>query len=342
MINAPIPSAQSPVKRPTRRQDPEAVPSGCFGPSKWASARSSADERNPESNPCSNPTTEGSSPNKRATSARSSVEDRNPSSIPSSATLSARSELTPAGTPYATPHGTPTKPGTASGTRNGAGISINELIRSAREGIPPPQVRVSGLGLGFCHMAGPELLQHSTCLPPCMLDELHQLKMRVECAASQCALCVAVAPATKLVPRRMMQKSMHATHSWRFLRFTAVEGNDLTQHCSGQLQHQAHCDYAFPQAARAVRHAVSHPSSPVAAAQAAATDRLPGYSIGKTIGEGGFCKVRMGVHDISGQQVAIKVIDKLKLKVSRFRVLQTASCLGFVVMVHKQLVDQCL
>ncbi|KAA6419846.1 MAG: serine threonine kinase, partial [Trebouxia sp. A1-2] len=214
MINAPIPSAQSPVKRPTRRQDPEAVPSGCFSPSKWASTRSSADERNPGSNPCSNSTAEGSSPNKRPSSARSSVEDRNPSSIPSSATLSARSELTPAGTPYATPHGTPTKPGTAAGTRNGAGISINELIRSAREGVPPPQ------------------------------------------------------------------------------------------------------------AARAVRHAVSHPSSPAAAAQAAATDRLPGYSIGKTIGEGGFCKVRMGVHDISGQQVAIKVIDKLKLKVSAFLVLR--------------------
>lgn len=73
------------------------------------------------------------------------------------------------------------------------------------------------------------------------------------------------------------------------------------------------------QAARHVRHPMSHPSSPAAAAQAVAqapaTDRLPGYSIGRTIGEGGFCKVRMGVHDMSGQQVAIKVIDKLKLKV---------------------------
>ena len=69
------------------------------------------------------------------------------------------------------------------------------------------------------------------------------------------------------------------------------------------------------QAARHVRPPVSHPNSPAAAAAAAATDRLPGYSIGRTIGEGGFCKVRMGVHDMSGQQVAIKVIDKLKLKV---------------------------
>lgn len=72
---------------------------------------------------------------------------------------------------------------------------------------------------------------------------------------------------------------------------------------------------ATVQAARHVRHPMSHPNSPAAAAQAPATDRLPGYSIGKTIGEGGFCKVRMGVHDLSGQQVAIKVIDKLKLKV---------------------------
>ena len=138
MINAPIPSQQSPVKRPTRRQDSETAPSGtCPSPSKWASARSSADDNNPnrDSNPsCSS----GSSPTKWA-SARTSAEDRNPSSIPSSATLSARSELTPAGTPYGTPHGTPTKPGIASGTRNGAGISINELIRSAREGVAPPQ-----------------------------------------------------------------------------------------------------------------------------------------------------------------------------------------------------------
>lgn len=56
-----------------------------------------------------------------------------------------------------------------------------------------------------------------------------------------------------------------------------------------------------------------------APAAPAATDRLPGYSVGKTIGEGGFCKVRLGVHDLSGQRVAIKVIDKSKLKVSTQR-----------------------
>ena len=139
MINAPLQPQQSPVKRPTRRQASEAVPGGsCFSPNRWASAKAPADGRtaHPSSNPSCTP---GSSPTKWA-SARASAEDgnpgSNPSSIPSSATLSARSELTPAGTPYGTPHGTPTKPV----TRNGAGISINELIRSAREGVAPSQV----------------------------------------------------------------------------------------------------------------------------------------------------------------------------------------------------------
>ena len=38
---------------------------------------------------------------------------------------------------------------------------------------------------------------------------------------------------------------------------------------------------------------------------------LTGYTIGEVIGEGGFCQVRAGVHEASGQQVAMKVIDKV-------------------------------
>ncbi len=34
---------------------------------------------------------------------------------------------------------------------------------------------------------------------------------------------------------------------------------------------------------------------------------LPGYSVGKVIGEGGFCKVRIGLHHLSRRKVAIKV-----------------------------------
>ncbi|EFJ49603.1 hypothetical protein VOLCADRAFT_42482, partial [Volvox carteri f. nagariensis] len=40
---------------------------------------------------------------------------------------------------------------------------------------------------------------------------------------------------------------------------------------------------------------------------------LPGYSVGKVIGEGGFCQVRLAVHHLSQRKVAVKVIDRSKL-----------------------------
>ncbi|KXZ49233.1 hypothetical protein GPECTOR_22g824 [Gonium pectorale] len=40
---------------------------------------------------------------------------------------------------------------------------------------------------------------------------------------------------------------------------------------------------------------------------------LPGYSVGKVIGEGGFCQVRLAVHHLSQRRVAVKVIDRSKL-----------------------------
>jgi len=40
---------------------------------------------------------------------------------------------------------------------------------------------------------------------------------------------------------------------------------------------------------------------------------LPGYSVGRVVGEGGFCQVRLGVHHLSRRKVAVKVIDKSKL-----------------------------
>ena len=43
------------------------------------------------------------------------------------------------------------------------------------------------------------------------------------------------------------------------------------------------------------------------------TSQLPGYTIGKTIGEGGFCSVRAGVHRLTGSSVAVKVYDKRRL-----------------------------
>jgi hypothetical protein len=43
------------------------------------------------------------------------------------------------------------------------------------------------------------------------------------------------------------------------------------------------------------------------------TGSLPGYSVGKVVGEGGFCQVKLGLHHLSRRKVAIKVIDKQKL-----------------------------
>jgi len=40
---------------------------------------------------------------------------------------------------------------------------------------------------------------------------------------------------------------------------------------------------------------------------------LPGYVLGEVVGEGGFCKVRLGIHQVSGAKTAVKLIDKSKL-----------------------------
>jgi hypothetical protein len=59
-------------------------------------------------------------------------------------------------------------------------------------------------------------------------------------------------------------------------------------------------------------------AAPPAAAGAAADDAaesllLPGYSVGRVVGEGGFCQVRLATHHLSRRKVAVKVIDKTKL-----------------------------
>ena len=40
---------------------------------------------------------------------------------------------------------------------------------------------------------------------------------------------------------------------------------------------------------------------------------LPGYVLREVVGEGGFCKVRLGIHQVSGARTAVKLIDKTKL-----------------------------
>ncbi|KAI9805618.1 MAG: Protein kinase [Piccolia ochrophora] len=55
-----------------------------------------------------------------------------------------------------------------------------------------------------------------------------------------------------------------------------------------------------------------HPAAGVAK-PAAATQRLGQYSIIKTLGEGSFGKVKLAVHQVSGQKVALKIISRKKL-----------------------------
>lgn len=43
------------------------------------------------------------------------------------------------------------------------------------------------------------------------------------------------------------------------------------------------------------------------------TGQLPGYLLGHVIGEGGFCKVRAGIHQVTGAKTAVKLIDKARL-----------------------------
>ncbi|XP_063713792.1 hormonally up-regulated neu tumor-associated kinase homolog A-like [Symsagittifera roscoffensis] len=44
------------------------------------------------------------------------------------------------------------------------------------------------------------------------------------------------------------------------------------------------------------------------------TKRVGNYLLGKTLGEGSFAKVREGLHTVTGEKVAIKVIDKRRAK----------------------------
>jgi len=50
------------------------------------------------------------------------------------------------------------------------------------------------------------------------------------------------------------------------------------------------------------------------------------YDVGETIGRGGFAKVKRATHLVTGERVAIKILDKLSLGVS----LWLSSFRGFI------------
>lgn len=57
----------------------------------------------------------------------------------------------------------------------------------------------------------------------------------------------------------------------------------------------------------------AQPGAAGARPASSSSSSVGGYTIGRVLGEGGFCQVRQAVHHISGVKVAIKVVDKSKL-----------------------------
>jgi 5'-AMP-activated protein kinase catalytic alpha subunit len=69
-------------------------------------------------------------------------------------------------------------------------------------------------------------------------------------------------------------------------------------------------------AARAVVSSVAKSAAGTSAAPLAGgtnTTLAVGYALGAVVGQGGFCKVRVGTHQLTGARVAVKVIDKKAL-----------------------------
>ena len=62
---------------------------------------------------------------------------------------------------------------------------------------------------------------------------------------------------------------------------------------------------------RGTHHAPDKSAEPPT--QARTTQRLGQYTVIKTLGEGSFGKVKLAVHQVSGQKVALKIISRRKL-----------------------------
>ena len=66
-------------------------------------------------------------------------------------------------------------------------------------------------------------------------------------------------------------------------------------------------DMASPAPPTVVAH------DPKAKADAKTTQRLGQYTIVRTLGEGSFGKVKLATHQVSGQKVALKIINRKRL-----------------------------
>ena len=66
---------------------------------------------------------------------------------------------------------------------------------------------------------------------------------------------------------------------------------------------------AAPHSFTGLRRSASHYHHPLLSSSAAAL-RARSYLLSKTIGEGTFGKVKLGVHLLTGERVAVKVLEK--------------------------------
>ena len=81
----------------------------------------------------------------------------------------------------------------------------------------------------------------------------------------------------------------------------------LTNPSSRRAKNKAADVHSQSRSPEVVREAKDQPS------QVRTSQRLGQYDVKKTLGEGSFGKVKLAVHRVSGQQVALKIISRRKL-----------------------------
>lgn len=90
-----------------------------------------------------------------------------------------------------------------------------------------------------------------------------------------------------------------------------VDDEELSMSFSTPVEHRNTQPSAASQARAAVHH--GNNNAPDLPSEGRAGQRIGQYSVKKTLGEGSFGKVKLAVHRVSGQEVALKIISRKKL-----------------------------
>jgi len=92
---------------------------------------------------------------------------------------------------------------------------------------------------------------------------------------------------------------------------STFEDEDLSMSLAHSNSRRAQNRAADAQVQSSSQDTVREPSD--RPSQARSSQRLGQYDVKKTLGEGSFGKVKLAVHRVSGQQVALKIISRRKL-----------------------------